>query len=288
MTDAARRRTLFFFLLAVIVTATIAATLSQLELHPGVPLPGSDGTSGAVPLESAMPVSISVNTFVRAILLIVLALGMLYCGYLMLKGATFRGLLRPILSIIALAVLAPAVLYVLFMLVHIGITPEPVETEFLPPALDVKGPPLGPLPPFLIWLAWIGLGVTVATLGVWLLRWQRQRPYTGDPLVLEAERAMKALSAGMDLKSVIVYCYQQMSLALQKEQGIELEETMTAREFERLLEARGVPHAPVYQLTRLFETARYGHQQPQPGDEQRAFDCLNDIVQYCREGESLQ
>jgi hypothetical protein len=73
-----------------------------------------------------------------------------------------------------------------------------------------------------------------------------------------------------------------MSLALKKEQGIELEETMTAREFERLLEARGIPPAPVHQLTQLFEAARYGYRLPTPGDEQTAFDCLNAIVQHAQ------
>jgi hypothetical protein len=74
-----------------------------------------------------------------------------------------------------------------------------------------------------------------------------------------------------------------MSLALQKEQGIELAATMTARDFERLLEARGVPAAPVHQLTRLFEAARYGRWLPEPSDEQAAFDCLSAIVLYSRE-----
>lgn len=288
MTDAVKRRTLFFLLLAVIVTATLAAALSQLELSPGIPLPGNDSTSGGLPVESTTFLSISINTFIKAILVIVLTLGVAYCGYLMLKGTSFKDLLRPFLSVIAFAVLAPAFIFMLFTLIHIRITPEPIETLILPQAVDVKGPPLGPLPPFLIWLAWIGLGVTIVFLGVWLMRWQSQRNRKGDPLVLEAERAMKALRAGVDLKNVIVCCYQQMSLALQQEQGIELEETMTAREFECLLEARGVPHTPVYQLTRLFETARYGYQQPQPGDEQKAFDCLNAIVQYCREGQQLR
>jgi hypothetical protein len=73
-----------------------------------------------------------------------------------------------------------------------------------------------------------------------------------------------------------------MSLALKKEQGIELEETMTAREFERLLEARGIPPVPVHQLTQLFEAARYGYRLPTPGDEQTAFDCLNAIVQHAQ------
>ena len=37
---------------------------------------------------------------------------------------------------------------------------------------------------------------------------------------------------------------------------------MTAREFEALLEKRGVPNPPVHQLTALFEVARYAAQAP--------------------------
>jgi len=92
-----------------------------------------------------------------------------------------------------------------------------------------------------------------------------------------------ALKKGLDFKNVIVQCYQQMSAALQKEQGIELEDTMTAREFEHLLEAKGLPRDPVHQLTQLFEAARYSLQQFTPADEQKAFDCLSVIVQFSHE-----
>jgi len=74
-----------------------------------------------------------------------------------------------------------------------------------------------------------------------------------------------------------------MSAALQKEQGIELENSMTAREFERLLEAKGLPRDPVHQLTQLFEAARYSLRLFTSADEQTAFECLNAIVQFSRE-----
>ena len=94
---------------------------------------------------------------------------------------------------------------------------------------------------------------------------------------------MHALQRGLDLKNVIVDCYRQMSWALQREQGIELNETMTAREFEELLNVRGFPNAPVHQLTQLFEVARYGVRQLNASDERDAFDCLNAIVRHSRE-----
>jgi crotonobetainyl-CoA:carnitine CoA-transferase CaiB-like acyl-CoA transferase len=74
-----------------------------------------------------------------------------------------------------------------------------------------------------------------------------------------------------------------MSAALQKEQGIELEKSMTAREFEQLLEAKGLPRDPVHQLTQLFEAARYSLRQFTLAEEQTAFECLNTIMQFSRE-----
>ncbi len=103
---------------------------------------------------------------------------------------------------------------------------------------------------------------------------------------MEAERALQALRTGSHLNDVIVRCYIQMSQALQKEQEIELEQTMTAREFEHLLEARGIPYAPVHQLTQLFEAARYGFRQLGQGDEQKAFECLNAILSLAAPGDN--
>jgi hypothetical protein len=76
----------------------------------------------------------------------------------------------------------------------------------------------------------------------------------------EAQQALQALQSGSNVADVILRCYVQMSRVLQKEQKLELKQTMTARPFERLLEARGFPAAPVHQLTGLFENVRYGYQ----------------------------
>jgi len=97
---------------------------------------------------------------------------------------------------------------------------------------------------------------------------------------LEAEKAWQALITGLDLKDVIIKCYRQMSLALEQEQGIERKDFMTPREFENLLEAAGIPHEPIHQLTQLFEAVRYGNWQPNLVDEQKAIHCLQAIVLY--------
>jgi hypothetical protein len=274
-----KRQTLPFLLMAVIMTVLIAAALPQFELKPGVPLPASQVGAGIPSAEQAPAVSVSINTYFEAVLEIVLVLVMAYGSYKLLKGVPWKEILAPALKI---AILSMAVLCIFFLLTSVHIKSEPLAPEILPPDLKIPGPPLGPLPQGLIWLVWIGLGAGVILLGIWLIRRPPKYTQPGDSLKLEAERALQALRTGAHFNSVIVRCYIQMSQALQKEQEIELEQTMTAREFERLLEARGVPYAPVHQLTQLFEAARYGHRQPGPGDEQKAFECLNAIVQFSR------
>jgi hypothetical protein len=224
--------------------------------------------------------SVSFNTFMKAILSVFTIAVVICTVYLLLKGAIWKELVRPILF---MAVLTVVIIGILFALTNIQVTSDLPQGEVLPPPVEnIGGPALGPLPPFLIWLVWIGLAGMIILLGIWWINRQIQLARAGDAVELEAERAMQALKSGLSLQNVIVRCYRQMSLALQREQGIELEETMTARDFECLLEAKGIPATPVHQLTQLFEVARYGHRPPRPGDEQKAFDCLSAIVQYSR------
>jgi hypothetical protein len=103
-----------------------------------------------------------------------------------------------------------------------------------------------------------------------------------DQLLLEAEDAVNALEAGVDLRNVIVRCYLQMSRLLQEEQGIERSYDMTAREFEDWLEYKGFPTTPVHQLTCLFEKVRYGKGQMSDNNENKAIESLNEIIQFCR------
>jgi hypothetical protein len=270
--------------LAVIGTALIAAALPQLKLLPGIPLPALEGGSGVLPAEQTFIVaSLSSDLILRAILIIFMVLFTIYNVYKLMKGIHWKDVFKASLSIFAVGTLILAILFILFALLKVRTVSEP-ERLYLPtPPPAVKGPPLGPLPPALIWLAWFGLIVVTILLGIWFMRWKNSQILLRDPFVLEAERALQALHAGADLKNVIIRCYRQMSNLLQKKQDIELEDAMTAREFERLLVARGIPQAPVNQLTRLFETARYSSRLPDLDDERKAVECLKAIVQYSRE-----
>jgi len=153
----------------------------------------------------------------------------------------------------------------------------------MPNATPLVTSPLGQVPLLLLWFVGIGLLIISSLLGVWIFSLSSNRATPIDLVGLEAEKAWQALKDGMALKDVIVNCYRQMSLVLEKKQGIKRKESMTTREFERLLESAGIPHDPVHQLTQLFEAVRYGNRQPNPMDEQNAIHCLEAIMLYSRE-----
>jgi hypothetical protein len=153
----------------------------------------------------------------------------------------------------------------------------------LPTDTPLVTSPLGPVPVSLYWLVGIGLLVSSILLGIWIFTPSPRLETTIDLVGLEAENALQSLKTGLDLKDVIIKCYRQMSLALEREQGIERKDSMTTREFENLLETIGVPHDPIHQLTQLFEAVRYGNWQPNPMDERKAIHCLEAIMLFSRE-----
>ena len=270
----------FLFLgLAIVTTLLIGMALPRLTLQPGMPLPEVSG--GEMEFTSPAqdpPVRISVNRFMLILLTVLLVAGLLVAVYRLIRGANWREMLAVGGRILLVVVLASGLLYVFLMLLPTsqGSVAEPLPMP-APPA--EAGPPLGPTPPVLIWLVAAALLIGTALLGLALLR-EKRRPPFGWQLV--AEQARLDLLAGANLQEVILRCYRRMSDALQEEQDIVREDHMTSGEFERLLASKGVPPDPVHQLTRLFDAVRYGQWKPQPGDERRAIQCLDDILAYSR------
>ncbi len=278
MTSDAKRKTLAWVAGVICLTVILAMILPQLELRPGVPLPAPAGNNGKAPPGQVQPeLAISIDAFWKAILGILLVAGTVYNVYRLLKGGDWKWkeILR---SLLYLTMLLAVVVAVLLVMSGMQFTVQPPQ-EVLPPppTVEVHGPPLGPVSPGLLWLICLGLAGMVIGLGLWLVF---RSPAKTDPVKLEAERALQALKTGTDLKDVIVHCYWQMTQVLKQEQGVEMEAGMTTREFERLLKARGVPPAPVHQLTLLFETVRYGHRSPGPDAERQAVDSLTAIVRH--------
>ncbi len=281
MTGSIKRNTLFLIGLVMIVTTVIAASLPQLELQRGMPLPALENNQVVIPPVEARPFqSISVNRFIITYLLLLMAGSMLYGMYKLLRGAEWKKFIAFIWPIVFIGLILGG-FTLLFMLFKIE--SAPMEMPVVPTPEPLVTSPLESAPPLLLWLVGIVLLVAGILIGIWIFG-PRPRPTTTmDVVVIEAEKAWQQLKAGLGLKDVVIKCYRQMSLALEKEQGIQRKDFMTTREFEILLEAAGVPHDPVHQLTQLFEEVRYGNWQPNPTDEQKAINCLEAIVSYSHE-----
>jgi hypothetical protein len=210
-----------------------------------------------------------------------LAGAMLYLIYKMIKGVEWKDLGSLIQPVLIVCLIGGIIIFSLMLLPRKQID-LPMEMP-LPTAAPQVTAPLGSVPEVLYWLVGIGLLVSIILLGIWIFSPAARYETAIDIVGLEAENALQSLRTGRDLKDVIVKCYRQMSLALEKEQGIERKDSMTTREFENLLETAGVPHDPIHQLTQLFEAVRYGNWQPNLTDEQKAINCLETIMLFSRE-----
>ncbi len=159
----------------------------------------------------------------------------------------------------------------------------PAPPNDTPPAatgsrpLPAAGAPPGWLSTLVGALAAAGL----AALAIWVAR--RRRPARAAPdarelLADEAQQAIVALQRGADLRSTVLACYESMCRVLRQEQGLVVDTTMTAREFELLLAKAGVDDGAVHRLSRLFERVRYGRGAPDAAAAQEAEFCLQAVV----------
>jgi hypothetical protein len=100
-----------------------------------------------------------------------------------------------------------------------------------------------------------------------------------ERLTQEAEQALKSIQAGADLRDTIMRCYFEMNQILKQKRGVQRQQAMTPREFERHLAESGFDNKDIQRLTRLFEHVRYGSKTPEPQAEEEAVACLTAIVQ---------
>lgn len=280
MTGSTKRKTLILFGLVIFIVMMIAASLPQLELQPGMPLPSLQHGQVIAPKNADEIVSISVNKFAIVVVALLLAVALLYSTYRLLTGADWKFVLGLLRSILVVCVIFSGIIWLLLRSSNSTNYNSPLEMP-IPTPEPVATSPLGSVPTPLLWLVGIGLLVFSLLIGVWIFASRQAIPI--DLVGSEAEKAWQALKTGSDLKEVIIKCYLQMSLALNKARGVERKDFMTTGEFENLLVAAGIPHEPVHQLTRLFDAVRYGNWQPNAGDEKKAIQCLEAIMLYCRE-----
>jgi hypothetical protein len=277
MTSSAKRMTLGLLGLVMILTIVIAASLSQLELQRGMPLPSVEKNQVVVPssgLQAA--VNLPLVELFKALIALVLAGLLLFAIYRKIMDIGWRKFGSYLLPILIGILIFCSALFLILLFTQRDETASvvmPLQTDA--PAMYSS---LGSVPPALFWVVGIASLVGSALLGFWILKPAPRKEPAIALVARDAENAWQALLTGQDLKDVIVKCYRQMSLSLEKEQGIEREEFMTIREFERLLEAAGIPHDPVHQLTQLFELVRYGNWRPNRADEKKAIQSLEAIM----------
>lgn len=118
----------------------------------------------------------------------------------------------------------------------------------------------------------------------WLTWYRRHHQETRplDNLAEAVQNALDAFQVGGDFTNIIMRCYAEMNQALEEQRGICRKETMTAREFEKLLYETDLPHKPVRQLTRMFEDVRYGAKTPDEDEERQTIASLAAIVEACK------
>ncbi len=281
MTGTSQRNLLLLLGVSLVIMAILAASLPQMEFKPGMPLPKIEEGQLVVPVIESQPlVVLSLNKFISILLGLLLALSLIYLAVKALRGITWKDVFS-FLKILLAAFLALSVLLLILLTMPRGTGTHEMDMV-LPTPKPIETAPLGPVPPLVLWLVGLALLILGIVITVWIVRSSSNQPSTIDLLGMEAEKAWQDLRLGQNLKDVIIRCYWQMSMVLEKERGMERKQCMTTGEFEQYLHSAGVPHEPIRRLTRLFETARYGRWQPNAVDEQDAIHCLESIMAYCQ------
>jgi len=284
MTAKQKSQLLLFLGLASVMVIIIAAGLTHLVFQPGMPLPSltENGVLTVPAQENAITV-ITISKLVKVIIGILFACLQVFIIYKLIKGVPWREILSVLLDIFIIVLMVGTVLFLIVSLLPEGEAVQTAQEVQIAEAAPVVRSPLGPVPPSLLWVVGIILGIVCILVAFWIVNSVLRKKDTIDLLQWEAEKAYQAILSGQDFKNVILKCYHQMSEALKHERGIEREYYMTTGEFERLLKKEGIPVEPIHKLTSLFEVVRYGIQQPSRQEEQSAIECLSAIIHYCEE-----
>ncbi len=275
----------FWILLVASVALTalvlLAASLSNLELLPGQPFPwGLFNRQSEVPPLIGGPDGTFLITILRILLLITLVITAIYVIF---SREGRRQAVRAILELLLLLFLMS-----FFVERQTALVPTPDETMTeSSPAEEI---PFGTPPEFnpgdmrdltnTLTLA-LAIVLTVIILAVLYILWRRAhlpKDSTMIELAREAQDALEAIQAGGSVKNAVIRCYVEMSRVVSEKRNLYRGVTMTSHEFEEHLIRAGLPKTPIHQLTRLFEDARYGDQEPGPAEEQGAVACLSAIV----------
>jgi hypothetical protein len=287
MSRPEKNATLFYFSIAVAMTMLVAAGLPALRFDPGKPLPEVGGTAERPTLSQGdKSVALPVNKIVVAIMLACFASILVYSAIRLIMGVNWRDLRFWLLKAHIACIGVTTFLYFILLSFPRGTILPKAEAPPIPPRVSVEPSAIGSPPAAIVWLvAFAALGIAIA-LVYGLLLPKRDSGETRSHIEMEAAAARQALLEGRNFKDVITGCYRRMSRDLERERGIERQDSMTAREFEALLGEGGVPAESVHRLTLLFEAVRYGNSMPSALDESEALRCLEAIEGYSWKGKA--
>jgi hypothetical protein len=272
---------LLFLVGALVALLLLASSLSNLQLQAGTAFPGSGNSNNAAQADKSLPpIEIYSLPMQRGIFALIFIILMIYVPVRIITLVNIKMILRLIPAIVILII----IVYMMPRIPPGQPAPYPNGPSKIttPPSFHYSITPLGEPPQVLIWLVILGIGLGMILAAVKIVKEHLGANQIEAELLQEAEAAVNALEAGVDLRNVILRCYLQMTRSLREERGIERDYSMTVREFEDWLESLGFPTAPVHLLTGLFEKVRYGKQQMSDNDEKIAIQSLNEIIQYCR------
>jgi hypothetical protein len=170
----------------------------------------------------------------------------------------------------------------------VGMNQSPV----IAPQAETVPPPVFVPPQEISWLSYaVALGVMLLVIfSIWWGNriWNRIRELSApqEPLKDIAKIARESLAdlrAGRQYENAIVECYDRMSDAIAKKQGLYRSHEMTPSEFATHLTRTGLPRAPIEKLTDLFELVRYGKRPAGQTEINQAIQSLTAILSYCGE-----
>jgi hypothetical protein len=141
---------------------------------------------------------------------------------------------------------------------------------------------------WMTYLVSFGIAVLLVILA-WRLNaaWKQLNKSTADSSIKKlgsiARSSLRDLSNGRDSTDVIMNCYYRMGDVVSDKKMIDRHLSMTPSEFAIRLEQAGLPIDAVRQLTRLFETVRYGGRRLNSAAVNEAVACLTTILNHCGE-----
>jgi hypothetical protein len=278
-----RTRVLGLALIVLSALVLLAAGLDEMRLGPGRPLDlGPDSAPGVV-----LP-SLDIldeDTPVWRILLFWLAfVANLVLFFLFLPPALRRRIIRQLVSL-ALGVLALLLALRYQVLEWPEALTEPAEDG--QGGIAVPGAPadLQPLQPPQV-APWIAYVVSLIVLWVILLvlyfayrYWNHHHSQRSAALrrIAGPPDALADLATGHQWADVVMQAYTRMNEAVRVTRGLQRESSSTPREFAARLVHTGLPISSVDELTRLFESVRYGGRASDDAAALRAAACLESI-----------